>query len=436
MFFTITSVEHVLLDLDEFLPDGQVLFNSIKQALANYKVIGVTAHLNNRWAVLDTAGMEVITASNFTEARVFQNVLRKALTHIGGVPSNSVYIAAGGRHLRNACELLLGTVIVKKPGMSDSELIEIFQSFPDFLVHDAEWMLLALTGKHVGYGAEYLSAPTECRIFPTQKPLVSYTQVPNEEHPDCPMVIAGRYFGGNDPRHDLHPLSIRLVGAKNKPELQAELFGPSLGIGINWAVAKEGVDLIGCVPPRPGEPNRMASFLDAIPSMGQEHLRAPLRPELLKCVVSYPKLKTLAARTRRDAVRGAFTLTESVNGKTVVVIDDIRTTGSTLNEAITVLKAGGAARIIPVVIGYHPFASTTLALSDDEELHCTYCQHTLKPKLNGKTGQPFYGCSGWSPTNTTHTSQKLGASIRAKLQRMEAKLMRLDDELNSEGIEF
>jgi hypothetical protein len=250
------------------------------------------------------------------------------------------------------------------------------------------------------------------------------------------MVIAGRYFGDKDPRHDLHPLSIRLVGAKNKPELQAQLFGPSLGIGIKWAVDKGGVDFIGCVPPRPGENNRIAAFMEAIPSVGQEELRAPLRPGLLRCTVAYPKLKTLPAAKRREAIRGAFSLTEAVTGKTVIVIDDIRTTGSTLNEAISVLKTGGAARIIPLVIGYHPFASNTLALSDDEEILCSFCKKVLVPRLNGSTGQPFYGCSGWSPQSQRHSTEKLGDAIRAKLGHMQGKLMHLDDELNSEGIEF
>lgn len=55
---------------------------------------------------------------------------------------------------------------------------------------------------------------------------------------------------------------------------------------------------------------------------------------------------------RRANVKGAFLVRKgaSVTGKAVLLVDDVMTTGSTLNEAARVLKAFGAARVSVAVL--------------------------------------------------------------------------------------
>ncbi len=63
-----------------------------------------------------------------------------------------------------------------------------------------------------------------------------------------------------------------------------------------------------------------------------------------------PVAATRAARARN--VAGAFTVRrpESVKGKTVCVVDDIKTTGATLAECARELKAAGAFRVYGLVL--------------------------------------------------------------------------------------
>jgi ComF family protein len=56
----------------------------------------------------------------------------------------------------------------------------------------------------------------------------------------------------------------------------------------------------------------------------------------------------LEQRERLKNIKGAFQLTrqELVEGKTVLLVDDITTTGTTLNECAKTLKKGGATKVI------------------------------------------------------------------------------------------
>jgi ComF family protein len=53
---------------------------------------------------------------------------------------------------------------------------------------------------------------------------------------------------------------------------------------------------------------------------------------------------------RRRNVRGAFRCTRKLAGETVAVVDDVMTTGATLNEIAAVLKAAGARRVVNWVV--------------------------------------------------------------------------------------
>jgi ComF family protein len=67
-----------------------------------------------------------------------------------------------------------------------------------------------------------------------------------------------------------------------------------------------------------------------------------------------PPQQSLDERARRANVRGAFRATAAVNGRRVVVIDDVMTTGATLDEVARVLKRAGATRVDNRVVARTP----------------------------------------------------------------------------------
>ena len=53
----------------------------------------------------------------------------------------------------------------------------------------------------------------------------------------------------------------------------------------------------------------------------------------------------LGDKGRKRNIRGAFAVQKNVKGENIVLIDDIYTTGSTLDEAARVLKKAGAENV-------------------------------------------------------------------------------------------
>jgi ComF family protein len=76
----------------------------------------------------------------------------------------------------------------------------------------------------------------------------------------------------------------------------------------------------------------------------------PADAHLLRRVKATPVLRGLGHRGRAKAVAGAFALapdaTERLKGKTIVLVDDVHTSGATSEACARVLKRGGAARVI------------------------------------------------------------------------------------------
>ena len=78
--------------------------------------------------------------------------------------------------------------------------------------------------------------------------------------------------------------------------------------------------------------------------------RAPLELGLCERTRDAPPQTELPWAERGRNVRGAFRCTRSLVGASVAVVDDVMTTGATLNEIASTLKAAGALRVVNWVV--------------------------------------------------------------------------------------
>ncbi len=83
-------------------------------------------------------------------------------------------------------------------------------------------------------------------------------------------------------------------------------------------------------------------------------LALPLAADALVRVRHGAPQEALTLDARRRNVRGAFAARAEVHGRTVIVVDDVMTSGATLDEVATVLKHAGAARVLNLVVARTP----------------------------------------------------------------------------------
>ncbi|MCL2071400.1 MAG: ComF family protein [Oscillospiraceae bacterium] len=112
------------------------------------------------------------------------------------------------------------------------------------------------------------------------------------------------------------------------------------------------IDLLTCVPT---DSSRMRERGYNPPALIASELAAmigvPFDPRLLIKARRTEIQKSLSEIERRENLRGAFKLNKKrIPSKTVLLIDDVRTTGATLSEAAGVLLSSGAEKVYAGVV--------------------------------------------------------------------------------------
>ena len=83
----------------------------------------------------------------------------------------------------------------------------------------------------------------------------------------------------------------------------------------------------------------------------------PFRTNVLRRIRNTPSQTQRGGSARRDNVRGAFVARRDpgIRGKTVLLVDDVLTTGSTASEAAKALQQAGAERVVVAVLAHSQY---------------------------------------------------------------------------------
>jgi HAD superfamily hydrolase (TIGR01549 family) len=190
----------------------------------------------------------------------------------------------------------------------------------------------------------------------------------------------GRYFTTTDKRAD-QPLTVAVLRNKHASP-DAEAFAAAIQAVIPaWPVAHGAV--VTAVPPSPEEEFdrfEVARSVAATAASGWD------RPSILKQKFPVEEYKHAHGPEERDALnQDRFSVQEDVKDQTVLLLDDVFTTGSQLRACRTKLLEAGAARV----------ATLTIAHAQEPLLrNCPQCgKGILKYRISYRG--PFWGCSRW-----------------------------------------
>ena len=140
--------------------------------------------------------------------------------------------------------------------------------------------------------------------------------------------------------------------------VQALKFGGELALAaflsriLREKIPREPVDAIIPVPLSPAR-LRSRGYNQAA-EIARRLERGRVELELCERTRDGPPQVELPFAERQRNVRGAFRVSRKLDGASIAVVDDVMTTGATLDEIARALKAAGAARVVNWVVARTP----------------------------------------------------------------------------------
>jgi ComF family protein len=143
---------------------------------------------------------------------------------------------------------------------------------------------------------------------------------------------------------------LKLAGHTHVARTLAPLWAPLLAA----AASGEGAENTAMIVPVPTHwRRRFTRGFDHVWLLALHACRAAELPPpvpALRRVRHAPPQSTLAAAARRSNLRDAFAVCRPVCGRSIVLVDDVATTGTTLAECARALTAAGATSVVGVVL--------------------------------------------------------------------------------------
>lgn len=233
-------------------------------------------------------------------------------------------------------------------------------------------------------------------------PLNEKGQVVPLDKKDVKLIAFGRYFSQGSPLtaslHEAHQLSKDIFAKELSstyliPQYYVSLFSRVVETLPQYAFGYDGAhfDIITVIPAKKNKNGRLENMLKRVASITST--KSTFIPDLFEFATGAVSLKTLGAKEVRLAelkknLHLKSKYVEDVKGKSILIVDDVITTGATFLRAFELLESAGA------TLTFGACLAKTVSVREDMKF-CPECNRIMKVRTNHTSGIHFYGCTGF-----------------------------------------
>lgn len=283
--------------------------------------------------------------------------------------------------LKSMIEYHIGTILV-------GNLIHDFlKNIPDYDVLTIKQIVEVLNYDRKGYCAEIFatyesSKKTMSLLFCNE----SITLADGSERV-VDLYFGGRYYANKHMYILNDPLSHIVKQFKSRYVKVVDLF---FDLACRYIAQIENVDSFTYIPLKPADikEGKFDRFNNLkLIGLKKENMQLDT---FLRCIKDFSQ-KGNDLYVRREIVKGAFEVIKDVENKTIVIIDDVFSTGSTILEAVKILYEAGAKKVI-AVLSVNQLTESSIKYKN---LKCNICGSNMKLRMNKSSGQLFFGCENY-----------------------------------------
>ncbi len=382
MFRYSTGLKGLIIDVDSFDDFDVFCWKELRQ---NYKCIFLTFSSDTERAIKIQSDVAVYLVDSykrcFAPNKMIHDVILKELKL---KTSEVAYVSRDYDFLYYALYFFSGTIWI-----TDRVNYEEASTAPDLICDNVETLDRFLKDGITGFCGETMIYPNEihkgiilCVDFELDGTIV-------------PLYMLGRYFGNKHYMNQLHPYSVAIY--RNKNGRASGVFDKDFSALYYNTIKKiqqiTHIDAVCSVPERPEKGRRFEHILESI----SEECHIENISLNFKCLKSYPEQKGMSGSEREENVKGAFCYNGDLSGKTIVIIDDIISTGATIRECIRELNKASVNQIFVVALAVNQIKGSYWS-SNVPYIKCPRCGGKMFLLVNSSNHSFFYMCNRCNKT--------------------------------------
>lgn len=414
MFRFTTEVRGLAIDFDSF----EEPIESWNEIVNDFNCLFITSVPESKENIENTLYAKTLLIKRMTRNFIPNPEMQiKVLQSLDIQESELAYLSANTTFTGNALTFYSAVIYVTHETMA----YEKHSQFPDLICPNLYAVREFLKQRIVSfYGEEY---------FSQEKNLPKQASIPDVEvhygQEASKLICLGRYYGHKTYMQQLHPYSRIIFMNKNQEGKLFRLYDAELADLLSRAVymyLKDSSDCICSVPARKGTFNRFENIVEKIAQAnGLENVSHQFVAKR-----DYEKQKLLSHAERKMNVKDAFYFGGNLQGKRVILLDDIITTGETLRECALTLKNAGADEIAFLTFAINQ-KEIEYGTANQPRVCCPKCGMPMKLFANSSNRSLFYTCR---ECNLFFNYEEEKAKLLTQINQEFTKISEMDNEEN------